>query len=38
MKAELETIISHLRNIIDKGKMEEASFRDSNSFESLSGL
>lgn len=38
MKAELETIISYLRNIIDKGKMEEASFRDSNSFESLTGL
>lgn len=38
MKVELETIISHLRNIIDKGKMEEASFRDSNSFESLTGL
>lgn len=38
MKVELETIISHLRNIIDKGKMEEASFRDSSSFESLAGL
>lgn len=38
MKAELDTIICHLRSIIEKGKVEEASFRDSNSFESLTGL
>jgi hypothetical protein len=38
MQVELETIISHLKNIIEKEKLEEASFRDSNNFENLTGL